>query len=555
MKSGCQVGKITAVTVCVLAGSLLLAACQAFNPLQTSAKLAPDATPIPAILAHIPPTATPLPSDIWVSPAVPEALRQIVASSGLKLSVVPGASAARLDMLDSQSTSSAQPSPTNHPQSTTWIYALVAPFPTLTDAVSLADIRNTWSGTPAGPFAGRPLWVDGATQAAFSLLWGDPAAGAVLVVPSDQLAGSAWVERPAWAIVPFEALEPRWKVLSVDGQSPVHNDFDPASYPLKIAFSVQPAVFNLPPTNRDPHKLTVLDMTGTTALARGIADRMEKNGVLYPGKYVDSVLRSADITHISNEVVFDPACPTPDPLSLSLSFCSKPGYIGLLEDAGTDVVELTGNHLMDSGQANLLATLDTYDRLGWKYYGGGRDLQDASQPALLENNGNKLAFVGCDYPGPPHDWATATTPGSLPCNLDQMADEIARLRSQGYLPIMTFQYQEYYQPNPTPEEEADFRRMAEAGALIVSGSQAHEPASMEILNGSFIHYGLGNLFFDQMFSLPTRQLFIDRHVFYDGKYINTELLTYVDEDFAQPRPMTALERTQFLEKIFKVAGW
>ena len=182
-------------------------------------------------------------------------------------------------------------------------------------------------------------------------------------------------------------------------------------------------------------------------------------------------------------------------------------------------------------------------------------MQDASQPALLENNGNKLAFVGCDYPGPPHDWATATTPGSLPCNLDQMADEIARLRSQGYLPIMTFQYQEYYQPNPTPEEEADFRRMAEAGALIVSGSQAHEPASMEILNGSFIHYGLGNLFFDQMFSLPTRQLFIDRHVFYDGKYINTELLTYVDEDFAQPRPMTALERTQFLEKIFKVAGW
>ncbi|MGD0876694.1 MAG: CapA family protein [Anaerolineales bacterium] len=548
-------GKNKVIYVCVLAGSLLLAACQAFNPLQTSAKLAPDATPIPAILAQIPPTATPLPSDVWVSPAVPEVLRQIAASSGLRLVLVPAATTARLDVVNSQSTISTQPSPTNHPQSTSWIYALVTPFPTLTDAVSLADIRNTWSGTPAGPFAGRPLWVDGTTLAAFSQLWGDPAAGAVLVVPSDQLAGSAWAERPAWAIVPFEALEPRWKVLSVDGQSPVHNDFDPASYPLKIAFSVQPAVFNLPPTNRDPHKLTVLAMTGTTALARGIADRMEKNGVLYPGMYVDSVLRSADITHISNEVVFDPACPTPDPLSLSLSFCSKPGYIALLEDAGTDVVELTGNHLMDSGQANLLTTLDAYDRLGWKYYGGGRDLQDASQPALLENNGNKLAFVGCDYPGPPHDWATATTPGSLPCNLDQMADKIARLRSQGYLPIMTFQYQEYYQANPTPEEEADFRRMAEAGALIVSGSQGHEPASMEILNGSFIHYGLGNLFFDQMFSLPTRELFIDRHVFYDGKYINTELLTYVDEDFAQPRPMTALERTQFLEKIFKVAGW
>jgi poly-gamma-glutamate synthesis protein (capsule biosynthesis protein) len=555
VKQGSQVGKNTAICVCVLAGSLLLAACQAFNPLQTPTKPTPNTTPIPAIFMPIPATATPMPASIWVSPAVPEALRQIAASSGLALAAVPDATTARLDVLNSQSKIFTQQSPTTNLQSTTWIYALVAPFPTVTDAVSLADIQNTWSGTPSGPFAGRPLWVDGATLAAFSRLWGDPAAGAVLVVPSDQLVGSAWAERPAWAIIPFEALEPRWKVLSVDGQSPVHNDFVPASYPLKIAFSVQPAVFNLPPTNRDPHKLTVLDMTGTTALARATADRMDKNGVLYPGKYVDSVLRSADITHISNEVAFDAACPTPDPLSLSLSFCSKPGYIALLEDAGTDVVELTGNHLMDSGQANLLNTLDMYDRLGWKYYGGGRDLQDALQPALLENNGNKLAFVGCDYPGPPKDWATATTPGSLPCNLDQMAEEIVRLRAQGYLPIMTFQYQEYYQPNPTYEEEADFRRMAEDGAVIVSGSQGHEPAAMEILNGAFIHYGLGNLFFDQMFSLPTRELFIDRHVFYNGKYIDTELLTFINEDFAQPRPMTALERTQFLEKIFKVAGW
>ena len=47
----------------------------------------------------------------------------------------------------------------------------------------------------------------------------------------------------------------------------------------------------LPPTNRDPHKLTVLAMTGTTALVRATADRMQKHGVLYPGKNIDQVLR------------------------------------------------------------------------------------------------------------------------------------------------------------------------------------------------------------------------------------------------------------------------
>jgi poly-gamma-glutamate synthesis protein (capsule biosynthesis protein) len=527
--------------LCIFVGSLLLAGCEAANPVGIKFTVTLPPTSVQA-------TDTPAPDSLWISPAVPDSLRQTAAASGLTLADRPGLLTARLDVLNPQS------SPDNS-QPSIWIYTLVTPFPTTTDGVSLADIQQSWAGMPSGPFAGRPLWMDGPTLAAFTALWGAPADEAVHVTRADQLVDSAWAARPAWAILPFEVLEPRWKVLSVDGQSPVHKDFDPASYALKIAFSLQPAVFSLPPTNRDPHKLTVLAMTGTTALVRGTADRMEKNGVLYPGEHVDSVLRSANITHISNEVAFDAACPRPDPWTLSLSFCSNPDYIALLEDAGTDVVELTGNHLLDSGQANFLTTMDMYDRLGWKYYGGGRNLQDALQPALMENNGNRLAFIGCDFPGPPIDWATATTPGSAPCNLDKMVLQITQLRSQGYLPIMTFQYQEYYQPNPTYEEKADFRRMAEAGALIVSGSQAHEPASMEILNGAFIHYGLGNLFFDQMFSLETRELFIDRHVFYNGKYIDTELLTYINEDYSQPRPMTGLERTQFLEKIFKVAGW
>lgn len=531
-----------ALCLYLLAGSLLLAACQAGSLVeQPAATPTPTVTPVRAM-------DTPTSLSIWFSPAVPDLLRQMLAGSGLAPVDVPGPNTLRLDVLNPQSA-------INHSQSTTWIYALVTPFPTAVDGVSLSDIQHAWTGAPSGPFAGRPLWMDEVSLAAFRSLWGAPAAGAVQVARADQLVDLAWADRPAWAILPFEALEPRWKVLSVDGQSPVHNDFDPAGYPLKIAFSLPPAAVNLPTSNRDPHKLTVLDMTGTTALVRATADRMEKNGPLYPGEQVDGVLRSADITHISNEVAFDADCPRPNPWTLSLFFCSNPGYIALLEDAGTDVVELTGNHLLDYGPANLLTTLDMYDRRGWKYYGGGRDLQDALKPALLENNGNKLAFVGCDYPGPPSDWATVSTPGAAPCNLDRLAAEITQLRSQGYLPVMTFQYQEYYQPNPTYEEKADFQRMAEAGALIVSGSQAHEPASMEIWNGTFIHYGLGNLFFDQMFSLVTRQSFIDRHVFYNGKYINTELLTNIIEDYSQPRPMTGPERTQFLEKMFKVAGW
>jgi len=218
---------------------------------------------------------------------------------------------------------------------------------------------------------------------------------------------------------------------------------------------------------------------------------------------------------------------------------------------------------MDWGPAAMLTTLDMYDQRGWKYFAGGRDLQDSLRPALVEHNGNRLAFIGCNYAGPPDDWALDDRPGSAPCDFDHMISTITGLRSQGYLPIFTYQYNEYYQPDPTIEEQADFRTMADAGAVLVSGSQAHVPAIMELYDGAFIHYGLGNLFFDQMSHLmpdgsliyDTRNVFIDRHIFYDGRYMGTELLTYIIEDYARPRLMTESERTQFLENIFSVAGW
>ena len=151
---------------------------------------------------------------------------------GFGLPLVTDSASASIHLDVTQSTGS---------NSSIWIYALVAPFPTIMDSVSLADIKNAWGGAGTGPFAGRPLWMDESTLAAFSAVWGAPAAGSVIVRPADQLVDSAWADRPSWGLIPFEKLEPRWKVLSVDGQSPVHNDFNAETYPLKINFSLNPA--------------------------------------------------------------------------------------------------------------------------------------------------------------------------------------------------------------------------------------------------------------------------------------------------------------------------
>jgi predicted nucleic acid-binding protein len=54
--------------------------------------------------------------------------------------------------------------------------------------------------------------------------------------------------------------------------------------------------------------LTVLAMTGVTALVRATASRMEAKGITYPARDIGDWLRQADVTHISNEVSFADAC-------------------------------------------------------------------------------------------------------------------------------------------------------------------------------------------------------------------------------------------------------
>ena len=446
-----------------------------------------------------------------------------------------------------------------------WVYALVSPFSTTVQGVSKDDLVLSWQGQSMGPYAGHPILMDQNTYEMFSAVWGPSAPTSVTLIAKNDLIDYAWAHQPAWAIVPFDSLDPRWRVLAVDGLSPIHKDFNPDSYPLKIPISLigDPKLvelvetnFSIPSTNRDPQKLTVIAMTGVTALVRATAFTMEQQGMTYPDQDIRDWLLSADVTHISNEVPFAENCPYPDPVQADVRFCSRDMYVELLEDVGTDVVELTGDHLQDWGIEAVFHTLDMYRERGWLYYGGGMNLTEARQALLLDNNNNRIAFIGCNAKGSSFAQASETNPGAAACDLAGMAQEINRLKQDGYLVIATFQHNEYYAYAAEADQQRDFRQMAEAGAVVVSGSQAHQPQGMEFLNASFIHYGLGNLFFDQYGLCPAcRQGLIDRHVFYDGHYISTEILPIQFIDYARSRPMTPDEASSLLEALFDASGW
>jgi hypothetical protein len=434
--------------------------------------------------------------------------------------------------------------------------------PTITEGISSDELRQIWNGDGSGLFTGFTLFMDEGTLANLSAYWGVPATAAVQTVPAERLLDQVWGDGKSMAIVPFENLEPRWKVLLVDGISPLRRDFTVDSYALALPISLlgRPELTEAYrqalalPINRDPNKITVLAMTGVTALVRATAYAMEQKGLLYPARDIGGLLREADLVHISNEVPFASNCPFPNPVQKNVRFCSDVRYVKLLESIDTDIVELTGDHLQDWGAGATQYTLEMYRQRGWAYYGGGTNITEARQAITLEHNGNRLAFIGCNAKGLAS--AGVGRPGAAPCDFAWMSTQIEGLRNDGYLPIATFQHYEYYTYPPQGSQVRDFQRMASAGAVVVSGSQAHQPQGFGFHAQALIHYGLGNLFFDQYdVSLAARQGFIDRHIFYDGRHISTELLTHLFVDYARARPMTIKERENLLIKVFRASGW
>jgi hypothetical protein len=441
-------------------------------------------------------------------------------------------------------------------------YAVVAPFATVRDDISLNELQQRWQG-----FDGTPLFVTVDADAPLEALWGttnNP------ILPVTELLSTLENTPDALGIMPFDQLDPRFKVLTIDGVNVLDNRLDPTTYPLAFAIQAKGMGASLltellrpvvtPPTNRDATQLTTLMMTGVTAMSRGTAAAMARNGVLYPAAIISATLAAADITHISNEIPFLDDCVVNNTLN-NLILCSHTDYWATLEAVGTDIVGLSGNHVNDFGREGARRSLQFYKDNNIPIYGSGLTIEEACAPLQWEHNGNSFAFFAFLAFGPESAWVTETEPGAC-YYYDRKEELLTAVREAAKtvdIVAVELQYEETYFPYPTANQVIEFRELREAGAAVVTGVQSHVPQAMEPYGANdaggpgVIVYGLGNLFFDQMWSWETRTELYARHTIYGGRVISTEILTGVLEDFAQPRWATPEERTGILSSIFTAA--
>jgi hypothetical protein len=275
-----------------------------------------------------------------------------------------------------------------------------------------------------------------------------------------------------------------------------------------------------------------INMTGVTALTRVMMKKLSSvKDPKYFSAHIGAFLADADLTHVSNEVSFRTGCPYSN-----TSFCAPPEMIETLKDSGIDIVELTGNHNNDTGNQYNTESINLYHSLGWHTFGGGLNAIEAAKPYVADLKNSKVAFLGYNYADAPGSGAIAlsATAGANHYDVNKLKTDIAAAHQQAGFVIVDVQFWECYAyPDgfvefpqcdvPIPTQKEVFRQIADLGADMVIGTQAHQPQTYELYNGKPIYYGLGNLYFEQTSWPGTERGIILTHYFVGDKLVQTKL--------------------------------
>ena len=223
-------------------------------------------------------------------------------------------------------------------------------------------------------------------------------------------------------------------------------------------------------------------------------------------------------------------------------FSIDPRVLPELRDAyGVDVVTLAANHLFDQGTSGFLQTLDKFDAAGIGRFGAGVDLEDALKPAVVNADGLRFAFVGFNQvigalP------AGQGQPGVAWLTEDNVRAAVARARDAGDVVICVPQWWGGDQPGPNggAEYHATFRGdmrdwqalFFAAGCDQVLGHGTHwsGPIDFTVTDDGDVHVTVvshGNFLFGQQWSQQTQEGFVEELAFRGTHLVQARMHPYI----------------------------
>lgn len=249
-----------------------------------------------------------------------------------------------------------------------------------------------------------------------------------------------------------------------------------------------------------------------------------------------------------------------------------PEGVKALVAAGIDAVGVANNVVWD--QQNLLETMRVLDAHGVRHVGGGRNIEEAHQPLIIERKGVRVGFL--QYTA---RWyrqtvqiATASSPGVARIlsfdgvtidagDLARLKADVAALRGEADVVVVSHHNRDGATPVQFGEEQSSeraggaradrtkaeeyqklFARTAiDAGADLVFGHGTHTIQGTEIYKGKPVLYAVGHSAFDQPGYEDSKDGLVVR-VLVNGKKIRRVTFVPVTRDATNTMIMTTPAR-------------
>lgn len=169
-----------------------------------------------------------------------------------------------------------------------------------------------------------------------------------------------------------------------------------------------------------------------------------------------------------------------------LIFTFDPAMAPVLKSNGLTMLSLANNHTLNFGRAELDHTRAVLRSNGLDFFGDPSNLHGYG---IIKNiSGVRVAFLGY------HAFAKG---------LDTILADIQEAKQQADFVVVMPHWGVEYALHFSAKQQQDAHAMIEAGADVVIGAHPHVVEPVEIYQGKFIAYSLGNFLFDQYFSRDT----------------------------------------------------
>ena len=231
---------------------------------------------------------------------------------------------------------------------------------------------------------------------------------------------------------------------------------------------------------------------GDMMLAETVGQFMRRGGD--PLHHVRHLFKGADITIGNLETAVGTSGIQADK---PFTFLAHPRVIPFLKN-NFSAVSLANNHSVDFGLKTFEQMLDSFDRQGVRYFGGGKNIRAAHEPVVFETKGKRIAVLGYDIFLPRSFEALPDQPGVAWGEPDFIAQDIARARQHHRADIVItyphWGWEHEKQANTQQQRLAHW--MIDSGADAVVGGHPHVTQNIEVYQGKPIFYSLGNFIFN-----------------------------------------------------------